>query len=101
MNNFTKRDLKTGHLVTFRNGQVGRIIRDFFCKGYEGRIDIILYIDNTNWRMLESGWNEDLTYKSFFNKDKNDEDIVKVEELYLPCLLDKKYTTVLYERIEE
>lgn len=73
MEKFTLNDLKTGHVVKFRNGKYGLVLRDTGCK--DGK-DIIVYEDN-NAKELER-YNDDMTSRySWLNE-------FSIMEVYAP-----------------
>lgn len=92
---FTKADLKTGHRVTTRNGQVWTVMKDVpvQSKGCEEE-DEGIFVYNRGWMDIK-GLDEGFVY----NTDK-DYSLVKVEQVDLYCdyLSTLCGTTVLWER---
>ena len=86
----TKSDLKTGHIVTYRNGNKRKVLLNSCLGG-----DILVAQDG--WMPLNR-FNEDLT-----NKDNHNFDIVKVEEPLLTCHLvqEDPSTKTIWERKEK
>lgn len=82
----TKSELKTGMMVTLRNGEKYLVFKNIQTGYALG--DVIVSLDGQNWDDLNS-YKEDLTYEDDF---ENHWDIMKVSQLFHPkTFLDLNY----------
>jgi len=75
-----KSDLKTGMIVTIRDGSEYVVLLDAVSDYTKGACDVMLNSDEHRWNRLEN-YEEDLTYKNGLMdcNDGDDFDIIKVE----------------------
>ena len=95
----TKSDLRTGMIITYREGRRGMVYLNVYPAMMNNSNDII--VDEGNGWMRLADYNEDLTCKNY---DKYD--IVKIESapnaLWFPTPFDKEMKTkVLWERTKK